>query len=459
MKKALIWEILNNKEVSMRDKVLVCLKISSVMNVQQLKKILKVKASQISRVLTDLQTQKKIKGYRTSRAFKGYMLTKFGNNYVETKFPELINNTISTTEKQLQHKLSVVDNLVAAITSAYNNINIEWIDEKQSIYKKDKTILMRNDARMVMDDKMYWIEQDMGTQAMPVLKKKFRNIAEVIEELQKENLVKNGARKLPLDVLVISTNLEYLSPPNKEVLPICGDELEDTSYIREFLKGENDGHQMSELGKSYLLEYEINDLSDFNNLIKGLSPNNQIKRMSDGRKNFLERAVLNNSKDLKSLYNKMLYQNLKIYIASNYELSNVYKNIRASSGLVLSLFDKKDLFADKKPVSEIIHINFLTTGFLEVEAFQLKGYNLIVIDYDYCLSDRLKLKVLLDNVYKEMNCVVIVISRNYKTLNLSLPNWHDSLGKLRKNVFYCFLSNDFKLYGIQGNKICLLEDR
>lgn len=293
-----------------------------------------------------------------SSAEKVYYLSKQGYSYLELYFPELgiKENEISFSKipsNQIAHKSSVTDSYISLVSNPYASFT--WYDEKDSIVNDaEGNILCRNDARFVVNDQSFWLEQDMSTQTKQVIKQKAANLADVIAREYKKSELPNllFTVNLNYNIPIISKfkavnsfkSLKKLYKNEKEVrdiLELYNFALSTIAFIKseaQFdLKHFIDMLQsINSIKYNRLLEFiNTNKISSIEELTSMLSKISAAKNLSlDDKDTLLEkyytsrlsliRDTLISNTEINSLHYLMLHKGLNVYVESNNNLEQLF---------------------------------------------------------------------------------------------------------------------------------------
>lgn len=417
--------------------------------------------------------------------YKSYYLTKKGFSHLLLLLPEEymkmkseeFKETIKPP-KQMAHKVSVNDVYLALLTNP-NIKNVVWKNEKDSIIYKpntkanseetDQIILFRNDARFIADGKEFWVEQDMGTEAISQLKTKANQISSyIIDKVNDEKFI--------LPSILFPVNLEFKLPnslkskyyksldPLKFKIKVLKSIIKDMKAYN--LLDFNDCEEGSSrfnlldfkvridqiLGNAYIDKKQLNELTDKRNLLqeliskdilnlddvklylkqleeefkskKKLIINEVYERMYNNRMKAIQEALIS-SQDSNSLY-YLLLNGMDTYLVKNADLKKFIQDIYGKEPLVrkvcnmfISRTFERALYDSAKIVKdEIVNIRVGYDRLLVKNVFKFINekldieLNIAIEDICYNVGAKVRVEKLLEKCNADVELLLICVVKN-----------------------------------------------
>ncbi|WP_459195649.1 hypothetical protein [Wukongibacter baidiensis] len=287
---------------------------------------------------------------------------------IKEKYPNP--SDIKLKPMALPHATKTNDIYFTLLKSPYIK-EFKWFDERRCIVTNSNgTAVFRNDAKFIVNNKVYLVEQDMGTESPGILQRKFTQIADHVSNLNEmpsivfqidlSSLINPKRKKILFNKSAKSKISNYQKKINKlqiiykifkeRNMLTVNDLVEEVrnldvllnndsmlSYIsnKEISNMKNNRHLLNELSNSRGevpfptlkdIKLEIDSLNEELNPIKNSALADFLKPKYEERKNIVKGIVLDTSKkDTSSIYDVML-DGLDLFVGSNLEISNLFAN-------------------------------------------------------------------------------------------------------------------------------------
>lgn len=155
------------------------------------------------------------KKFSSERNDKVYTLKRNGYLELKHKLPgEVIDKTLDTPFREIQnlsgnieHRVCTNDIYFALLTAPnleYGDFSYHVSDSHVTLYNAENKPILRNDARLYIKGKEYWVEQDMATENSSQLKAKASKLASVIN-----NTYLNVNKSMPSIFFTVDMKYKY----------------------------------------------------------------------------------------------------------------------------------------------------------------------------------------------------------------------------------------------------------
>lgn len=423
---------------------------------------------------------------------KAYYISKNGIDYVNLMYPSFKSSNNRDKNYQLNHKVSILDFYVALLVSTHK---FEW-EEEQCFYDMSNKLICRNDASFIVNNNIYWIEQDMGTEKKSNFKIKCNNIATAIKY------------KYPavLPTIIFSINLNYNKDIKQKLKSSFSNKTQkETESFLKIVKEINDMYKlfiaydenisfhnfMSTLSKipghskfsSYIKFLNDNkiksviDLENFNTAAKEIKHSSSTKRSEllcriySQRINSIKNYICSDT-SFESLYYLMLHRGLDIFIERNDNINYLLSEQLLTQYPYKKLYIKnfiQALVPSYTQIDEYVQLhktyNYATAAsaalFKEVYSFSIENNTFFIsaVDISINLGDEVRFKYLLNNYNSNTHGIFICIFDTlYEILdfhNNYVPSNYTSSRKFSHNGLFIIyaLREDESMYTVENGEL------
>lgn len=420
--------------------------------------------------------------YKQSNKQKVFTLSKKGFFRLELSLPEryldkwgIKYREIRKAKGYIEHRLRTNDLFISLLSNPQiGTLKYMLEDEAYHSNKEErKNVVFHLDGRLLINNKIYWLEQDMGTESKNQLIDKFNRLKkacsgteDLIITVSMENKSNNFDRKKLYKNLEEIELLSIIKDISKEL--ILFEDIYD--YIEKIKKMSSDTSLHKSVRQNYDIKFKVlNALCD-RYTIKAKDDLQVIKRLLTKQLEDKKRDVINSEKErlffkrqkvfYKALFenkemnmDEMVYKGMNIYVLQNKHIPNfihrdyfghisliekVKENYETIYRTSLSGYKRNGMIGKGM---DYVSLNNIYSGTVKLEDEEIEFEGQVVIeDYMYNLASRKRLQQAFDKLAYGTRIDIIVIVENIEMMNFINENY------LNNKFNYPYTRVFFQLY-------------